>query len=379
MVGMPVTSSGRHCARSERANGPSKSSSGPTPPKASRCCRAAGWWNEPSHGSAATDVSPRTSNKPSPQQPPGCSSHQSSSSHAVSQEHEITRDSFESDSKRREAALKWAFDVWRAEGSKCHKVLSGIDLHVETSGGWRPAREARFSEGWTPQGRNLTTYLAEASAASPDCVEAAKMLVLSEAPWIPKSTPLRKEWTDFLKVVGVKDGLPLLADETVPKTGSPIYVWNSFLKTRRDEAGRTAAWVSTNSALDLLNPWTEYTRKGELWRFPGQLEHRKLSLEARRRLAELALVQAAQGDTEWARWRLGRYERWGADQNETEILTPAAAFLAKSRWMPVDEDEGRFLRPNELWATADRRRRAPRYVDRPREKLADMKIGRAHV
>src|SRR3546814_9405470 len=61
--------------------------------------------------------------------------------------------------------------------------------------------------------------------------------------------------------------------------------------------------------------------------------------------------------TEWARWRLGRYERWGADQNETEILTPAAAFLAKSRWMPVDEDEGRFLRPNELWATADRRRR----------------------
>src|SRR3546814_20673841 len=78
---------------------------------------------------------------------------------------------------------------------------------------------------WTPQGRNLTTYLAEASAASPDCVEAAKMLVLSEAPWIPKSTPLRKEWTDFLKVVGVKDGLPLLADETVPKTGSPIYVW----------------------------------------------------------------------------------------------------------------------------------------------------------
>src|SRR3546814_2775940 len=101
MVGMPVTSSGRHCARSERANGPSKSSSGPTPPKASRCCRAAGWWNEPSHGSAATDVSPRTSNKPSPQQPPGCSSHQSSSSHAVSQEHEITRDSFESDSKRK--------------------------------------------------------------------------------------------------------------------------------------------------------------------------------------------------------------------------------------------------------------------------------------
>jgi len=47
-----------------------------------------------------TDVSPRTSNKPSPRQPPGCSSHQSSSSHAASQENEITQDNFESDSKR---------------------------------------------------------------------------------------------------------------------------------------------------------------------------------------------------------------------------------------------------------------------------------------
>src|SRR3546814_3265480 len=78
-----------------------------------------------------------------------------------------------------------------------------------------------------------------------------------------------------------------------------------------------------------------------------------------RRVMRSGWGRSAQGDTEWARWRLGRYERWGADQNETEILTPAAAFLAKSRWMPVDEDEGRFLRPNELWATADRRRRAP--------------------
>ncbi len=274
--------------------------------------------------------------------------------------------------KRREAALRWAFDVWRAEGSKCDKILAKVDLHVETSGGWRPAGEARFSEGWTTQGRNLTTYLAEASTMSPDCAEAAQMLLLSEASWIPKSAALRKDWMDFLKVAGVKDGLPLLADETAPDNGTPISTWKAFLKTNDKKMGRDASWIAANADVDLPNPHTDYSRRGELWRFPGQLEHRTLPIEARQRLAELAMVQAAQGDTGWARWRLGRYERWGPDQNETELLTPAAVFMAKSRWMPVDGDNERFRRPNELWASTDGRRRPPPYMDRPRDRLVEM-------
>ncbi|VWX57305.1 sacsin N-terminal ATP-binding-like domain-containing protein [Sphingorhabdus sp. 109] len=274
--------------------------------------------------------------------------------------------------KRREAALKWAFEVWRAEGSKCHKVLSTIDLHVEVAGGWRPAREARFSDGWTAQGRNLTTYLAEASAVSPDCAKAAQMLLRPEASWIPKSVALRKDWTDFLRAAGVEDGLPLLADETAPQTGAPTYIWNAFLKTKDMDKGRTAAWVSANANVDLPNPWTAYSRQGELWRFPGQLEHRKLPPEARRRLAELAMVQVAQRDAGWKNWHLGRYERWGTERNETELLTPAAVFLATSRWMPVDSDDERFRRPDELWASTDGRRRPPRYVDRPRDRLVEM-------
>lgn len=51
--------------------------------------------------------------------------------------------------KRREATLKWAFEVWRAERSRAEKILREIDLRVETRSGWRPASTARFSEGWT--------------------------------------------------------------------------------------------------------------------------------------------------------------------------------------------------------------------------------------
>ena len=274
--------------------------------------------------------------------------------------------------KRREAALKWAFEVWRAEGSKCDKILAKVDIHVETNGGWRPAGTARFSEGWTMHGRNLTTYLAEASALSPDCAEAAQMLLLSEASWIPKSTALRKVWTDFLKVAGVKEGLPLLADETAPKIGTPVYTWDVFLRGKEPKAGRNALWVAANADVDLQNPYTDYSRQGELWRFPGQIEHDALHPEARRRLAELAMVQAAQGDTGWASWHLGRYERGGRDRNETKLLTPAAVFLAKSPWLPVDGDDERFCRPDELWASTDGRRRPPRYMDRPRDRLVEM-------
>ncbi|MEP2725018.1 ATP-binding protein [Roseibium sp.] len=274
--------------------------------------------------------------------------------------------------KRREEALKWAFEVWRAEGAKCEKVLDRIDLHVETTGGWRPATEARFSDGWTAQGRSLTTFLAEASSLSPDCREAAGMLLVSDASWIPKSAPLRKEWTEFLRVVGVEDGLPLLVDDTAPESGAPIYVWNAFLRQKEKKVGRTAAWVAANSSIPLHNPWTDYSRRGELWRFPGQLEHQKMPPEARRRLAELAMVQAARGTDEWAQWRLGRYDRFRSDWNETVFRTPAAVFLAKSRWMPVDGDDERFLRPDELWATTDGRRNPPRYVQRPKDRLVKL-------
>lgn len=277
--------------------------------------------------------------------------------------------------KRRQAALTWAFDVWRAEGSKCEKTLAGIDLHVETAGGWQPASVARFSEGWTPDGRKLTTYLAETASLSADCAKAAEMLLVSEPRWLPKSAPLKKQWLEFLKAAGVEDGLPLLSDEEAPDRGSPNYTWNRFLRTEEAGAGRSEAWVASNKKRHLYNPQTIYSRRGELWRFPGQIEHDTFPPEARVRLAELVMVQASKADAGWANWCLGRYERFGTDRNETQFLTPAAAFVATGHWLPVDGEDDRFERPERLWASTDGRRKPSRYVDRPKEKLLDIVEG----
>ncbi|RWC87656.1 MAG: DUF3883 domain-containing protein [Mesorhizobium sp.] len=275
--------------------------------------------------------------------------------------------------KRREATLKWAFDVWRVEGTRSEKILRDVDLHVETRGGWRPASTARFSEGWTIDGRRLSTYLAEAALHSPDCARAAEMLLLAEPSWAPKpETAGRRQWVEFLRAAGLRDGLPLLDDEDAPVKGTPTYTWHTFRKTAAPEMGRSTSWVVANSAIRLPNPLTTYSRMGGLWRFPGQIEHAALPPEARQRFAELVLVQLANGDHGWLKWKLGRYERWGDDQNERELPTPAAVFIATARWMPVEGDPERFERPGALWASKDRKQRPPRFVDRPRERLVDM-------
>ena len=176
--------------------------------------------------------------------------------------------------KRREATLKWALEVWRAEGSRAEKILREVDLHVETRSGWRPASTARFSEGWTADGRRLATYLAEFGPYSPDCAQAAELLLAV------RSLTGCPRWTAAAVVSGRtscvrprSDGLPLLDDENVPKEGTPHQTWDTFRSTAAPRKGRSRAWVKANSAIRLPNPQTRYSRKGALWRIPGQVSN----------------------------------------------------------------------------------------------------------
>lgn len=272
---------------------------------------------------------------------------------------------------RRADALRWAIDVWRAEGVKAEKILRRVDLHVETRGGWRPASGSFFSGAWTADGRKLTTYLAEAAALSADCRRADDALLLDEPDWAPRSDNGRREWVPFLRAVGVRDGLPLVQDDNAPVSGWPSHVWTGFLRTAAPQAGRDAGWVRLHEPFRLRNPMTRYERKGELWRLPGQLEHEQLAPEARERFADLIVVMLGNEDHDWLRWRLGRYDRWESQWNEVCPHTPAGAFVLTAPWVPADGSDEDFRRLDELWATSNAGARVPRYVPRPRERLAD--------
>lgn len=273
---------------------------------------------------------------------------------------------------RRADALQWAFNVWRAEGVKAEKVLPRIDLHVETRGGWRPASSSFFSGAWTSDGRKLTTYLAEAAAFSADCRRVADALLVDEPEWALRSDTGRRDWSAFLRAVGVRDGLPLIADDAAPRAGTPWNLWSGFLQTAVPQVGRDAGWLKLNRSVQLKNPMTLYQRHGELWRLPGQLEHERMPPEARERLADLILVMLRQEGQDWLRWRLGRYDRWEGEWNEVRPHTPAGSFVFTAGWVPVDGSDEDFGTLDNLWATSNASARVPRYVRRPRERLADV-------
>ena len=272
---------------------------------------------------------------------------------------------------KRQAVLRWAYDVWRAEGSRCEKLLRTIDLHVETRTGWQPATVARFGEGWTRRGNTLATYLAEASRESPDCEQAAGRLLLADPEWAPRSDTARRSWLDFLRAAGVRDGLPFIADETVKTRGDPSWLWEPFLVNKAPKHGRDEAWIAACHR-QFSNRYTPYSRKGELWRIPGQVEHASLPTETRERLAEMILVSLQDRDRGWLTWRLGRYERSERDWNEEVFQTPAASFIASAAWMPIAGEAERCEAPGKLWFVAERRQRSHRFVPQPLERLVEM-------
>jgi hypothetical protein len=273
---------------------------------------------------------------------------------------------------RREDALCWAFDIWRSEGSRAEAALLKARLMVETRSGWKPAGLARFSDGWTSEGRKLASYLAEAAPLSPDCKEAAGFLLAGAPSWAPVPGDGRRDWVRFLRVLGVRDGLPLLRDTDAPQRGFPSDVWNPFRREVDDKVGRTKTWVRQASAQTLNHPYTNYTRRGELWRFPGQIEHESFATETRQRFCDLILELLGQSDGAWLQWKLGRFERDISRIDEATMPTPAATFLGSEAWLPVDGEDGKFDRPVAIWSIAGRRQRPPRFASRLPDRLTDL-------
>lgn len=270
---------------------------------------------------------------------------------------------------RREAALRWAFDVWRAEPQRAEPILPKLDLHVETRDGWVAARLSCFSEGWTRTGRTLETFLAEAASLSQACQDARGTLLVTDAAWVPTTEAMRREWVRFLSIVGVNDGLTPVASVDVPESGWPNWTWHNLIRSEVPAVGRDARWVALARATVLHNPNTDYQRKGELWVFPGQVECGTFAPETRGRLAELVLAHLAQKGAEKLTFQLGRYDRWERDWNEVTIATPAGAFVKSAPWMPLASDPESFSKPSDLWSTSDGRQR-PRFVPSPSERLA---------
>ena len=159
------------------------------------------------------------------------------------------------DNRRREA-LTWAFSVWRTAGAGIQRALGSARLRVPTSSGWRPATQAAFSSSWTPVGLTLENFLAEASHTSPDCRRAREGLLVDFNAWPPGPRGTKRQWVDFLTVLGVADGLRPIAGRLQESGGG--WSWRYLVNSGDAKEGLDREWCREASRVSFGHPYTVY-------------------------------------------------------------------------------------------------------------------------
>ena len=278
--------------------------------------------------------------------------------------------------KRRQEALLWAFQVWRASSARVDDELQEAELHVPTLSGWQPASRAVFSSSWTSVGRTLENYLMETAEVSVDCQRARDLMLVGQQDWPLSVQDAKRHWARFLDLIGVVDGLrPVQARMT--RKGSPTYLWDGVLRHGRAAEGLDEDWCAEVARVSFNHPYTEdYRMKGEAWRLPGQIEHETLPESAREALCTLIFEHLKAHGTRYFHFEVGRFERYEREWDRRVLPTPLATFLLAKAWIAASTQDGiAFRGPRECWASRERRGRPPRFIDRVPETVVDFSEG----
>ena len=273
---------------------------------------------------------------------------------------------------RRKEALLWAFKVWRTAGPRAEEAIRSAELRVPTLTGWLPATQAAFSSSWTPTGIKLENFLVEAAGVSPDCRRARNLLLVGFDDWPVSVSDAKHRWVSFLTLLGVADGLrPVPARVQQSDRGES---WNWLLRTGKAAEGLDQDWCAEASLGLLKHPYTAYSRQGEAWRLPGQIEHEKLPEVAKQAFHELVFQNLAkENSSKFLTFKVGRFKRRQRDWDDRILPTPLATFLRSKAWIAANtrEDSG-FRKVSECWAARTKQGKPPRFMDRVPDTIADL-------
>ena len=277
------------------------------------------------------------------------------------------------DNRRREA-LVWAFRVWQTPGVHTKDEIQSADLHVPTLTGWRPASDAAFPASWTSVGQTLENFLVDAAEVSVDCRQARDLLLISYGKWPVSAGDTKKQWKEFLELIGVVDGLRPVAAR-VQRQGEPAYFWNELLHDGDTAEGLDSHWCAEVAKISFNHPYTSYSiDDGEAaWRLPGQIEHDDLPETAKEGFCTLAFEHLKVYGTKSFRFQVGRFGRKQRDWDDRTLPTPLAIFLRARSWIAASTQDGpTFRQPNECWAARVRRGGPPRFMDRVPDHVSDL-------
>ena len=275
--------------------------------------------------------------------------------------------------ERRKEALLWAFKVWRIERERIREELKDAALHIPTRTGWQPATCATFSASWTQVGQTLENFLVGAAERSSDCQQALGRLLIGFADWPIIQRASKGDWIAFLKFIGVADGFrPTVARMQSNATGA---IWNHLLYSGDASEGMDDNWCAEAEHVTFFSHRrTNYQRKGEAWRLPGQIEYEELLEASKEEFCTLAFEHLKAHGAKFFAFEIGRFERdYQRAWDRRELPTPLASFLRSKAWIAANTREGvDFRRANECWATRIRQGGLPRFIDHVSSTVVDF-------
>lgn len=268
---------------------------------------------------------------------------------------------------RRRAALLWAFEVWRHDTADAKKALATAKLQVPTRDGWAPASSSAFSDSWTPLGKHLVAFLAEAALSSPTCAQRLARVLDGWDKW-PGNGTSKPDWIRFLGDAGVTDGLiPAATKIESNRRGDQ---WSYHLATVKGNA-LDVVWHTNHGFTGVYHPYTSYSLRGQLWWLPGQIKVGTLSDDAKKRFAILVLAHLQRWGLACLSCEVGRFERDARSQDIQRLHTPLATFLMTAAWFPVQLKGDEFFVPvAQAWLLTDRRS-DPKFVPRAPDEVAE--------
>ena len=275
---------------------------------------------------------------------------------------------------RRWEALTWAFSVSRSAGTGIQEALWSAQLQVPTLSGWKPATQTAFSSSWTPVGQTLENFLVEAADTSPDCKRAQDELLADFADWPPVPGGTKRQWVEFLKLLGVVDGLQPVA-AAMQERGEG-WSWNNLVRNGDSKQGLDGDWCREASRSTFGYPNTIYRKRGEAWRLPGQIEHAELSEVGKELFHELAFRHLEACGDKYITFDVGRFDRSSRYWELKTLPTPLATFLRSKAWIAVSTDEEpQFRKARECWAARTKRDRPPRFMERIYDTVSELVQG----
>ena len=275
---------------------------------------------------------------------------------------------------RKKDALIWAFKVWRTASRNIDEELMEIGLSVLTVSGWKLAKSAVFSSSWTTPGTTLENFLVLTAAISSDCGRARDNLLIGMNDWPDSIENVQRDWLKFLKLIGVAEGLQPIAAKNFNSSTKQGHSWNNLFKCGEQSEGLDEGWCSEVERVSVNYPNTNYGVRGQVWRFPGQIEYEKFSDPAKEAFCTLIFEHLKTCGDEYFRFHVGRYEigRRASQIDSRELPTPLASFIRTQQWITVDTGDGiAFRTPRTSWASPVRRDGVPKFM----EQLSDDLFG----